>query len=379
MQYRSLPKAPAVRIPILGFGCMRLPIIDHDMARIDEERADSLIRSAASRGVTYLDTAYPYHDGNSELFVGRLLAAGLRDRVHVATKLPIWLVQTEADFERFLDEQLRRLQTSRIDFYMFHGLSADRWETVQRLHGLDAFDRARADGRIGCAGFSYHGTPDSFTTIVDGYDWDFCQIQYNFMDEEYQAGTAGLRRAAERRVGVFAMEPLRGGLLAGRVPEPVAAIWARAAVTRAPADWALRWVWHHPEVIMALSGMNAPEQLDGNLATAESALAGGLSAEELSLFAEVREFFRAKMKVNCTTCGYCLPCPAGVAIPDVFSNYNTSAMFDARRTASFIYRMWVMGGGHGADQCTRCGECEPKCPQRIPIQDMLEEAHAHLT
>ncbi len=379
MQYRSLPKYPAVQLPILGFGCMRLPIINHDMARIDEERAEALIRSAVSRGVTYLDTAYPYHDGNSELLVGRLLAAGLRGRVRVATKLPIWLVQTEADFERFLDEQLRRLQTDRIDFYMFHGLSADRWETVQRLHGLEAFDRARADGRIGYAGFSFHGTPDSFTTIVDGYDWDFCQIQYNFMDEEFEAGTAGLRRAAERRIGVLAMEPLRGGLLAGRVPEPVAAIWARASVKRSPADWALRWVWHHPEVVMALSGMNAPEQLDDNLATAESARAGGLGVEELSLVAEVREFFRAKMKVNCTTCGYCLPCPAGVAIPDVFSNYSTSAMFDARRTASFVYRNWVMGGGHGADQCTRCGECEPKCPQRIPIQDMLEEAHAHLT
>ena len=378
MQYRSLPKYPAVQLPILGFGCMRLPIINHDMARIDEERAELLIRSAVSRGVTYLDTAYPYHDGNSELLVGRLLAAGLRSRVRVATKLPIWLVQAEADFERFLDEQLRRLQTDRIDFYLFHGLSADRWETVQRLHGLEAFDRARADGRIGYAGFSFHGTPDSFTTIVDGYDWDFCQIQYNFMDEEFEAGAAGLRRAAERRIGVLAMEPLRGGLLAGRVPEPVAAIWARASLKRSPADWALRWVWHHPEVVCALSGMNAPEQLDDNLATAESARAGGLSAEELSLVAEVREFFRAKMKVNCTTCGYCLPCPAGVAIPDVFSNYNTSAMFDAQRMASFVYRNWVMGGGHGADQCTRCAECEPKCPQRIPIQDMLEEAHAHL-
>lgn len=378
MQYRFLPKYPDTTIPILGFGCMRLPVIDRDSARIDEERAASLIRSAISRGVTYLDTAYPYHGGHSEPFVGRLLGGGLRDRVQIATKLPTWLMKTEADFERLIDEQLQRLQIEQVDFYMFHGLSAERWEIVQRLRGLDAFERARADGRIRHVGFSFHGSPESFTTIVDAYDWDFCQIQYNFMDEEYQAGTAGLRHAAERRIGVFAMEPLRGGSLAARGPEAVDAIWARASVKRSPADWALRWVWNHPDVVMALSGMNAPEQLDGNIATAESARANGMSAEELSLIGEVRDIFRAKMRVNCTTCGYCLPCPSGVSIPDVFSSYNTSVMFDARQAASAVYRNFVMAGGHGADQCARCGECEPKCPQQIPIQDMLEAAHAHL-
>jgi predicted aldo/keto reductase-like oxidoreductase len=358
---------------------MRLPVVNRDPARIDEERAASLIRSAISRGVTYLDTAYPYHDGHSEPFVGRLLSGGLRDRVQIATKLPTWLMKTEADFERLLDEQLQRLETDRIDFYMFHALGAERWEIVQRLRGLDAFERARADGRIRHIGFSFHGSPDAFATIVDAYDWDFCQIQYNFMDEEYQAGTAGLRRAAARRIGVFAMEPLRGGLLAARGPETVDAIWARSAVKRSPADWALRWVWNHPEVVTALSGMNAPEQLDGNIAAAQAAQAGAMTADELSLVAEVRDLFRARMKVNCTTCGYCLPCPNGVSIPDVFSSYNTSAMFGALRQASTVYRMYVMSGGHGADQCARCGECEPKCPQQIPIQDKLEEAHAHLT
>jgi len=196
---------------------------------------------------------------------------------------------------------------------------------------------------------------------------------------EYQAGTAGLRYAAERRIGVFAMEPLRGGVLAARGPEAVAAIWARSAAKRPPADWALRWVWNDPDVVTALSGMNAPEQLDGNIAAAETSRAGGLSADELALFAEVRGVFRERMKVDCTTCGYCLPCPSGVGIPDVFSSYNTSAMFDARQEASAVYRMFVMGNGQGADRCTRCGECEPRCPQQIPIQDRLEEAHAHLT
>jgi uncharacterized protein len=379
VQYRSLPKYPETLVPVLGFGCMRLPVIDRNPARIDEERAASLVRSAIARGVTYLDTAYPYHDGTSEPFVGRVLGGGLRERVQLATKLPTWLMKTEADFERLLDEQLRRLETSWLDFYMFHGLSAERWEVVQRLHGLDAFERARADGRIRHIGFSFHGSPDAFTTIVDGYDWDFCQIQYNFMDEEYQAGTAGLKRAAGRRIAVFAMEPLRGGSLAARGPEAVDAVWARAAVNRSPADWALRWVWNHPEVTLALSGMNAPGQLDENLATADSASANGLGEDELALVAAARDIFRSKMKVNCTTCGYCLPCPSGVAIPDVFSSYNTATMFDARQTASNVYRYWVMGGGHGADQCARCGECEPKCPQQISIPDMLEEAHAHLT
>lgn len=379
MQYRSLPRFPETAIPVLGFGCMRLPIVGRDPANIDEERAAPLIRSAIARGVTYLDTAYPYHAGNSELLVGRLLRGGLREKVQLATKLPTWLVKTEADFERLLDEQLRRLETDWIDYYMFHGLGAERWELVARLRGLDAFERARADGRIRHIGFSFHGSPDAFSTIVDAYDWDFCQIQYNFMDEGYQAGTAGLLRAAARKVGVFSMEPLRGGSLAARGPEEVNAIWAGAAVERSPADWALRWVWDHPDIVMALSGMNAPDQLDANIAAAEASRAGAMTSAELALVARVRDVFRAKTKVNCTTCGYCLPCPNGVSIPDVFSSYNTSAMFDALRAASVVYRMYVMSGGHGADQCARCGECEPKCPQQIPIQDMLAEAHSHLT
>ena len=379
MQYRPLPRHPSTSVPVLGFGCMRLPVIDRDYARIDEERAAPLIRSAISRGVTYLDTAYPYHGGNSELFVGRLLEGGLRDKVQLATKLPTWLMQTEADFERLLDEQLKRLRTDRIDFYMFHGLGAERWETVKRLRGLDAFERARADGRIRRIGFSFHGSADAFSTIVDAYDWDFCQIQYNFIDVAYQAGTAGLERAVARRVGVFAMEPLRGGALAARGPEEVDRVWARASVQRSPADWALRWVWDHAGVVMALSGMNAPDQLDRNIAAAEAARPGAMTAEDLALVAEVRDIFRSKMKVACTTCGYCLPCPNGVSIPDVFSGYNTSAMFGTKPAASAVYRMYVMAGGHGADQCTRCGECEPKCPQEIPIQDMLAEAHSHLT
>ncbi len=379
MQHRSLPKHPGVSLPVLGFGCMRLPVVARGSDQIDEPRAASLIESAISQGVTYLDTAYPYHGGQSELFVGRLLEArGLRRRVQLATKLPTWLMKTEADVERLLDEQLTRLRTSTIDFYLFHALSAERWDLVQRLRGLETFERARADGRIRHIGFSFHGAPDAFVAIADAYDWDFCQIQYNFTDEEYQAGTRGLRHAAARRIAVFAMEPLRGGSLAAHGPEAVMAIWARAEQQRTPAEWALRWVLNHPEVTLVLSGMNAPEQLEENIRAARSARAGGMTAEELGLVAAVRDVFRARTQVNCTTCGYCLPCPSGVSIPDVFSAYNTSGMFDAREEASAVYRHWTVAAGHGADQCANCGECEPKCPQEIPIQDKLEEAHAHL-
>jgi uncharacterized protein len=378
MQYRALPKHPDVHLPLLGFGCMRLPIVGREFSRIDEPAAASLIESAIDRGVTYLDTAYPYHGGESERFLGRFLERGLRQRVQLATKLPTWLLKAEGDAERLLDEQLGRLRTSRIDVYLIHALSAERWDLVNRLAVLPTLERARADGRIGYIGFSFHGSPSAFVTIVDGYDWDVCQIQYNFVDEEFQAGTSGLLHAASRGIGVVAMEPLRGGALAARGPEAVSRIWARADRPRPPAEWALRWIWNHPEVTMVLSGMNAPDQLDENLGAVQNAGAGAMSAEELALVAEVRDAFRGGMRVNCTTCGYCLPCPSGVEIPDVFSAYNTSGMFGAREDASAVYRLWTVAAGHGADRCANCGECEPKCPQQIPIQDTLDEAHRHL-
>lgn len=378
MQYRSLPKHPALKLSAVGLGCMRLPIVDRDYSRIDEEKAAALVRRAVEGGVNYLDTAQPYHGGESERFVGRMLKQGLRDRVNVATKLPTWLVEAEADWERLLDDQLTRLDVETIDFYMFHGLSGERWDLVTRLRGLETIERARADGRIRHVGFSFHGSPESFTTIVDGYDWDFCQIQYNYLDEEYQAGTAGLCHAAARGVGVLVMEPLRGGALAMEPPAAVRAVWQRGPHGRTPADWALRWVLNHPEVVVALSGMNRLEQLEENLAVAATALPGTLTTEELALVDEARGFYRAKMRVNCTTCGYCLPCPSGVSIPDVFSAYNSAAMFDDPKTAASVYRQWTVQAGHGADRCLECGECEPKCPQQIAIADTLKDAHAHL-
>jgi uncharacterized protein len=378
MRYRQFPRIPGVDISVLGFGCMRLPVIGGDPVKVDHAAAVPLLHEAIEAGVNYVDTAYPYHGGQSEAFLGASLAGGYRERVHLATKLPVWLVREEGDWERLLTEQLQRLRTDHVDFYLLHALSAERWKTVEALGGLAAMERFKADGRIRHIGFSFHDGAPAFRPILEGYDWEFCQIQYNFMDEDFQAGTAGLDLAAARGVGVIAMEPLRGGGLAANIPPAVKEVWGRAPVQAAAAQWALRWVWNHPGIVTALSGMNTPEQLAENLAAARDAKAGGLTDAELALFSEVRAFYRARTPAACTACGYCMPCPHGVAIPDVLSMYIGGVMFQSRASAGW-YRGQIAGNGHGGDSCTECGECEPKCPQSVPIRVKLAEAHAFLT
>ncbi len=378
MHYRTFPGIPDLPVSILGFGCMRLPLLDDDPSHIDEERSTRLLREAVDAGVNYVDTAYPYHGGQSEPFVGRALKNGYRARVQLATKCPTWAVRAEGDWERYLDEQLMRLQTNWVDFYLLHALNGERWETVKRLDGLVALDRARNDRRIRCAGFSFHGSPEAFAEIIEGYDWDFCQIQLNLLDVDFQAGLNGLRLAASREVGVIVMEPLRGGLLAREQPGPVREMYRRSDRSWSPAEWAWRWVWHQPEVVTALSGMNTVEQLRENLAIADLAEPGALTGTDLSLAEEVRNYYLGRMKVPCTTCGYCVPCPNGVSIPDVFSMVNTAAMFDAYEATSRLYKGMLVSNGRGADACVECGECEPRCPQAIPIPEALNEAHALL-
>jgi len=379
MKYRSFPRMPGLDVSVLGFGCMRLPVVGGDMKRIDEESSRNLLRMAIDGGVNYIDTAYPYHGGESEPFVGRALKGGYREKVQLATKCPVWMVQGEGDWERLLDEQLKRLDTDSIDFYLLHALSVERWDTIQRHRGLAAMERAKADGRIKHLGFSFHDALKVFTTILEGYDWEFCQIQLNLIDQGFQAGLEGMRQAAERGVGVIAMEPLRGGTLAIPQPDDIQAIWARAEAPRAPAAWALAWVWDHPEVVTALSGMNAAAQVEENLAAAGAAQAAALTVGEQALVEAVRATYQARMPVPCTTCGYCAPCPTGVAIPETFSAYNTGAMFSQWKSAAWAYDAFVAGPGHGADQCLACGKCEDKCPQHIPIVEKLREAHKALT
>ncbi len=377
MQYRRFGSCD-FNVSTLGFGLMRLPLEGDAPADIDEAESTRMVHRAIEGGVNYLDTAYGYHGGNSERFAAKALRGGLRDRITLATKMPTWLIETQEDFDRYLNEQLEKLGTDRIDVYLLHGLNSRRWNDLTELDVTGFLDRALRDGRIRHAGFSFHDDLEVFKKIVDAYDWDMCLIQLNFMDHEYQAGVAGLRYAADRGMAVAVMEPLRGGKLAGDVPDDVRALWETAAVDRTPAEWALRWVCNHPEVSVVLSGMSTMEQLEENLETAGDALPGSLTEEELALIDEVRDIYLSRMKVNCTECGYCIPCPSEVAIPRVFSLYNEASMYETVEGAARSYSR-MLENESGAPSCVECGECEEACPQDIPIIEALKQAHGYLT
>jgi predicted aldo/keto reductase-like oxidoreductase len=375
MQHRRFPRIPELDVSRLGLGAMRLPTAGDPPSRIDEEAATHLVHEAVRAGVNYLDTAWVYHGGESEPLLGRALRGGLRERVQLATKCPVWEVEAEGDFERFLDQQLRKLETGRIDFYLLHALDAGRWEKVKRLQGTRALERARADGRIGHLGFSFHGALDDFERILEEYDWEFTQLQLNYLDQTFQAGVAGLRMAAARRVGVVAMEPLRGGALA-KAPPAIRDLLRRSGRSWSPAEWALRWVWSLPGVVTVLSGMGRPEELAENVATAQAA--EPLGVEDLRRVEEARALYQASMAVPCTACGYCQPCPSGVAIADIFNAWNSGLMFGDRAGAARAYGGSQMRNGSGADRCEECGDCEPRCPQHIAIGERLQVAHGYL-
>lgn len=373
MQYRTFGRLDW-QPSALGFGAMRLPIIEGDYSRIDEAEAIRMLRHAVDCGVNYIDSAYNYHRGNSEATVGRALGDGYRQRVKVATKLPCWLVKAPEDFDRLLNEQLERLQIATIDFYLLHSLDAESWPKVRDQGVLPWAERAMADGRIGHLGFSFHDDYAVFQEIIDAYDgWTFCQIQYNYMDVEEQAGTRGLKYAADRGLAVVIMEPIRGGALAGRTPPGVQALWDSTPVRRTPADWALQWVWNQPEVSVVLSGMSTFEQVEQNLASADRSGPGTLTAQDLALVDRVREAYRALCSVPCTSCKYCLPCPNGVDIPEVFYIYNDYLMYGDENRSRMFYG-WLDEKTR-ADKCIECGECLEKCPQKIEIPDWLKKAH----
>ena len=373
MKYRTVKKN-GDSLSILGFGCMRLPQIK---GKIDEERAARQILHSIDRGVNYVDTAFPYHGGKSEPFLGRALANGYRHKVKLATKLPHWMVKTRADMDRYLNLQLERLNTDHIDYYLIHSLDGQTWKNVEAMGVADFLDRAQKDGRIGAGGFSYHGDKNSFRGIVDGYDWDVCQIQYNFLDENCQAGRRGLEYASSKDLGVIVMEPLRGGYIADKIPPQVEALWDEARIKRSPAEWGLRWVWNHPEVTLLLSGMNEEEHIEENLRIADEALPQSLDDGELELVGRVAETYRRVMKVGCTGCQYCMPCPAGVDIASCFELYNNAYLPGLKRVATFFYIARMMGAMSGkpsnASLCIDCGKCLDKCPQNLPIPDLLKE------
>ena len=366
MLYRKMPKN-GDELSILGFGCMRFPT--DPKGKVEEDRAISQMRYAIDHGVNYLDTAWPYHGGQSELILGRALSGGYREKVKIATKLPSWLIKNRQDMDEYLGRQLDKLGVKKIDYYLLHTLNQKYWDNLNELGVMDFLDQAVADGRIGNAGFSFHGELADFKRIVDAYSWVFCQIQYNYLDQENQAGTEGLKYAAQKGLGVVIMEPLRGGNLAPETAPPdVDEIWQSAQVKRPPVEWALRWVWNHPEVTLLLSGLNHEDHIEQNLAIADQAHADSLSQEELDLVDRAAAKYKELMQVGCTGCGYCLPCPMGVKIPNAFELYNTLHMFKDEARAKFSYAV-RMGGMSPDDQpafaslCVQCGECLEKCPQ----------------
>lgn len=374
MLHRTNPKN-GDKLSILGFGVMRLPTKED--GGIDEDKAIKMVRYAIDNGVNFVDTAWPYHMGESEPFLARALVNGYREKVKLSTKLPTWSVNSSKDMDNFLNNQLEKLNTECIDYYMVHSLNKASWERIKELGITEFLDRAKADGRIINAGFSYHGTQEDFAMIVDDYDWDFCLIQYNFLDEKVQAGTDGLKYAASKGLGVFIMEPLRGGNLAGNAPEEVMMIWNEADTKRTTVEWALRWVWNHPEVTCVLSGMTEPEHVEENVKLANEGYPNSLTEKELDLVKQVASKYSEMLKINCTGCGYCMPCTAKVNIPACFDIYNKLHM--SHKEFFRLYYFAILGDifwtneAHFASQCTNCGICVDSCPQNIPIPEMLEK------
>jgi uncharacterized protein len=379
MQYRKFEKLNW-QVSALGFGAMRLPLLDSNPANIDKSQAIRMIRYAIDHGINYVDTAYPYHAGEGEKVVGLALKDGYRERVKLATKLPSRMVKSADDFDRFFEEQLGKLQTDKIDFYLFHALNSLSWPKIRDLGVLKWAEAQMAKGRIGRLGFSFHDNYDTFQKIVDDYDnWTLCQVLYNYMDSDFQAGSRGIEYAARKGLSVAVMEPLRGGQLAGNLPERVRKVWESAPVRRSPIEWALSWVWNNPHVSVVLSGMSTFEQVVENVAIAERLGTHILNEDELALFTRVKEAFDSLNAVPCTNCGYCMPCPSNVEIPVIFKLYNAAIISNNTKWSRLRYSgVAGLRPDQRADCCIECGQCAARCPQGMPTADWLKKAHALL-
>ncbi len=352
----------------LGFGCMRLPILGSPR-EIDEPLAIRMIRRAIDTGVNYVDTAYPYHGGNSEVVVGKALADGYRQRVKLATKMPVWLAKEASDFDRLFDEQLRRLQTDRIDCYLLHGMGRERWNNARRLGIQEWAERRIKAGQIQWLGFSFHDEYSAFEEIVNSWDrWTFCMIFYNYASETVQAGTRGLRYASSKGLAVVVMEPLMGGNLVNP-PPPVQSIWEQAPANRSPADLALQWVWSKPEVSLVLSGMSTMAQVEENLASADRSSPGLLNPAELEVVGRAAAAYEKLRPIPCTQCGYCMPCANGVNIQRILDIYNKSVAFANPAEGKRLYGF--LKEAERAGKCSECLECEGKCPQVVPVHEWL--------
>lgn len=372
MNYRILGKT-GQKVSVLGFGCMRLPVINGNMSWIDEPEAVRMIRYALDQGVNYIDTAYVYHEGKSEPLVAKALKDGYREKAMIATKLPVWNVKKYEDMEKLLDEQLRNLDTDCIDFYLVHALNKVYWSKLVSMGLFDFLLKSREKGKVKYLGFSFHDEFDLFKEIIDSFDWSFCQIQYNYLDENFQAGRRGLKYAYSKGLGIVVMEPLRGGALVNRLSPEAKTIMENAAVKRTPAEWGLKWVWNHPEVGVVLSGMSTMEQVKANIKYAEESEIP-LSPEDSRTISAIQKSYTQKLKIRCTSCKYCMPCPEGVNIAQCFDLYNRAFMLDDVKGALFWYNRIPDEKGRGrASDCVECGECEKHCPQNISIRERLKE------
>lgn len=392
MKYRKMG-ALDWEVSALGFGAMRLPM--NRVMQVNEEESIKMIRYAIDNGVNYVDTAYPYHNGISEVVVGKALKDGYREKVHLATKSPLWMIKKTEDFETFLNEQIERLQTNP-DIYLFHGLNRDRLEKIKNLNLIEKIEEAKNKGLIKHIGFSFHDNFDVFKEIIDFYNWDCCQIQYNYLDIEYQAGLKGVQYVGSKGIALIIMEPIRGGKLAipdrvlDKKPE-IKEVLDKSEKQRSMPDWALQFVWNHPEVSVVLSGMSDMQQVVENVKSAEKSGINILTKEELKTISELRKAYSKYIIIPCTSCGYCLPCPNGVSIPQNLRLANDLYYWGDRgkpRIAFFYSRMAktqddlekrkaqgeeVEGA---AALCIQCGECLDKCPQQIEIPDFMEKANS---
>jgi len=372
MKYRKFGRLNW-EVSALGFGAMRLPIIGKDASNINEKHAIKMIRYAIDNGVNYLDTAYVYHRGNSELTVGKALKDGYREKIRLATKMPVRLVEKQEDLDVFFNTHLERLQTDYIDFYLLHGMRESRWSQVKEFDILGWAEEKLEEGKIHYLGFSFHDNLHLFKEIIDAHDWTFCQIQLNYMDSEYQAGLDGLRYAADKGLAVVVMEPIKGGKLAVTPPKEVLEVWDRAENKRSPAEWALQWVWNHPEVSLALSGMSEMRHVEENVIYADRSGQGTLQEDELALYDEVKDVYNRLGFVGCTACEYCMPCPEGVDIPTILGYYNEYHLSGGSEKVKTKY--WEnVGPDNHASVCIACGKCEDKCPQQLPIRKFMNES-----
>ena len=371
MKYRKFGPLD-FEVSALGFGAMRLPVKGEESSEIDEEQAIKMIRTAIDNGVNYVDTAWPYHGKESEPLVGKALRDGYRGKVKLATQMLSWELEERKDLDHYLNKQLERLEVDKIDFYLLHALNREYWEKYQKLNATEWLDQKIAEGKIGHAGFSFHDDLQIFKEIVDSYQWTFCQIQYNYLDKDYQAGQEGLKYAADKGLAVVIMEPLMGGKLAAEPPEEIKEIWKQGDIQDLnPVKWALYWLWNQPEVSVVLSGMSELSQVEENLQLADEFSKDAMGENQVKALEKSGEKYREISPVECTGCNYCMPCPNELSIPTLFRLYNDAEVYGRYEENKETYYGDLLN--KKASDCVACGECLDACPQNLPIIELMKE------